>query len=105
MFKRSGNKSGPTEHKVSDFATSKSTQGQTLTKQAKAPARQDDGTARVRRPRVHRSTRSEVAQRGNQCTEPSPSTATLAFCRAKSLRLKVSAPVRPPNAGNTSACG
>jgi hypothetical protein len=46
MFKRSGNRSGPTEHKVSDFATSKSTQGQTLTKQAKAPARQDDGTAR-----------------------------------------------------------
>jgi len=40
------NRSGPVEHKVSDFAQTKSTQGQTLTKQAKAPARQDDGTAR-----------------------------------------------------------
>lgn len=46
MFKKSGSRSGPTEHKVSDLATTKSTQGQTLTKQAKAPARQDDGTAR-----------------------------------------------------------
>lgn len=46
MFKKRGNRSGPTEHKVSDFATSKSTQGETLTKQAKAPARNDDGTAR-----------------------------------------------------------
>jgi hypothetical protein len=46
MFKKQGNRSGPTEHKVSDFATTKSTQGQTLTKQAKAPARQDDGIAR-----------------------------------------------------------
>ena len=46
MFKKHGNRSGPTEHKVSDFATTNSTQGQTLTKQAKAPARQDDGTAR-----------------------------------------------------------
>jgi len=46
MFKKQGNRSGPTEHKASDFATTRSTQGQTLTKQAKAPTRQDDGTAR-----------------------------------------------------------
>lgn len=46
MPKTHGNRSGPVEHKVSDFATTKSTQGQTLTKQAKAPARQPDGTAR-----------------------------------------------------------
>ena len=46
MPKTHGNRSGPVEHKVSDFATSKSTQGQTLTKQAKEPARRDDGTAR-----------------------------------------------------------
>lgn len=46
MFKKQGNRSGSTEHKASDFATTRSTQGQTLTKQAKAPARQDDGTAR-----------------------------------------------------------
>jgi hypothetical protein len=46
MFKKHGNRSGPTEHKVSDFATTKSTQSQTLTKQAKPPARQDDGAAR-----------------------------------------------------------
>jgi hypothetical protein len=46
MPKTHGNRSGPVEHKVSDFATSKSTQGQTLTKQAKEPPRQEDGTAR-----------------------------------------------------------
>ena len=46
MPKTRGNRSGPVEHKASDFATSKSTQAQTLTKQAKAPARQNDGTAR-----------------------------------------------------------
>ena len=46
MPKTHGNRSGPVEHKVSDFATTKSTQGQTLTKQAKAPAREADGTAR-----------------------------------------------------------
>ena len=46
MPRTHGNRNGPLEHKVSDFATTKSTQGQTLTRQAKAPARQDDGTAR-----------------------------------------------------------
>ena len=46
MFKKHGNRSGPTEHKVSDFVTTKSTQGQARTKQVKVPARQDDGTAR-----------------------------------------------------------
>ena len=45
-MKDHGNRNGPVEHKVSDFAQTKSTQGQTLTKQAKAPARQEDGTAR-----------------------------------------------------------
>lgn len=37
---------GPVQHTASEFATDKSTQGHTLTKQAKPPARQDDGTAR-----------------------------------------------------------
>ena len=46
MPKTRGNRSGPVEHKPSDLATTKATQGQTLTKQTKAPARQDDGTAR-----------------------------------------------------------
>ncbi|MGQ3052431.1 MAG: hypothetical protein ACT6S0_11655 [Roseateles sp.] len=46
MPKTHGNRAGPVAHKVSDFATTKSTQGQTLTKQAKEPARQPDGTAR-----------------------------------------------------------
>ena len=46
MPRTHGNRGGAVEHKVSDFATTKSTQGQTLTKQAKEPARQDDGTAR-----------------------------------------------------------
>lgn len=46
MPKTHGNRSGPVEHKASDFATTKSTQGQTLTHQAKAPARRKDGTAR-----------------------------------------------------------
>jgi len=46
MPKTRGNRSGPVEHKPSDFATTKSTQGQTLTQQSRAPARQDDGTAR-----------------------------------------------------------
>jgi hypothetical protein len=46
MPKTHGNRNGPVEHKASEFATTKSTQGQTLTKQAKPPARQDDGTAR-----------------------------------------------------------
>ncbi|MDR7273042.1 hypothetical protein J2X20_005727 [Pelomonas saccharophila] len=38
--------SGPVQHTASEFATSKATQGQTLTKQAKPPAREPDGTAR-----------------------------------------------------------
>lgn len=38
--------SGPVQHKASEFATSKATQGQTLTPQAKPPAREADGTAR-----------------------------------------------------------
>ncbi len=38
--------SGPVKHTASEFATSKATQGQTLTKQAKAPAREADGTTR-----------------------------------------------------------
>ena len=38
--------SGPVTHTASEFATTKATQGQTLTKQAKAPARQEDDTAR-----------------------------------------------------------
>jgi hypothetical protein len=46
MPRTHGHRNGPVEHKVSDFATTKSTQGQTLTRQPKAPARQDDGTAR-----------------------------------------------------------
>lgn len=46
MPRTHGHRNGPVEHKVSDFATTKSTQGQTLTPQPKAPARQDDGTVR-----------------------------------------------------------
>ncbi|WP_422016932.1 hypothetical protein [Roseateles sp.] len=46
MPRTHGKRNGPVEHKPSDFATSKSTQGQTLTPQPKAPARQEDGTAR-----------------------------------------------------------
>lgn len=38
--------SGPVQHTASEFATDKATQGQTLTKQVKPPARQDDGTVR-----------------------------------------------------------
>ena len=39
-------RAGPVQHTASEFAADKSTQAQTLTKQAKAPARRDDGTAR-----------------------------------------------------------
>ncbi|MCE4556898.1 hypothetical protein [Pelomonas cellulosilytica] len=38
--------SGPVKHTAGEFATNTATQGQTLTKQAKAPARRADGTAR-----------------------------------------------------------
>ncbi|MCF8207585.1 MAG: hypothetical protein K9J82_21055 [Methylotenera sp.] len=46
MPRTHGHRNGPLEHKPSDFATTKPTQGQTLTRQPKAPARRDDGTAR-----------------------------------------------------------
>jgi hypothetical protein len=46
MPKTHGNRGGAVEHKISDFATTKSTQGQTLTPPAKEPARLPDGTAR-----------------------------------------------------------
>jgi hypothetical protein len=46
MPRTHGKRNGPVEHRPSDFATTKSTQGQTLTQQPKAPARQDDGTVR-----------------------------------------------------------
>lgn len=46
MPRTHGKRNGPLEHKVSDFATTKSTQGQTLTQPHKATAREADGTAR-----------------------------------------------------------
>lgn len=46
MPRTHGHRNGPLEHKPSDFAATKPTQGQTLTRQPKAPAREDDGTAR-----------------------------------------------------------
>ncbi|MBL8276442.1 MAG: hypothetical protein JNL93_07075 [Pelomonas sp.] len=46
MPRTHGHRNGPVEHKPSDFVTSKSTQGQTLTRQPKPPARQEDGSVR-----------------------------------------------------------
>lgn len=46
MPKTHGNRGGAVEHKVSDFATTQPTRGQTLTRQAKEPPRLPDGTAR-----------------------------------------------------------
>lgn len=37
---------GPVQHPPSEFATSKATQGKTLTPQTKPPARRDDGSVR-----------------------------------------------------------
>lgn len=37
---------GPVQHTASEFATERATQAHTVSKQAPAPARRDDGTAR-----------------------------------------------------------